>query len=378
MASDWKGPNRSGSGSASSNGLSTRTDPLAQEAEEAAALVAEMEREDYMPGMWPTPTTAPERPNEGNVRLLRAKVLAGEMTEEEARSMLNGKDPFSAQGKLPAVERPMWRTPTTMDASGEFVREGKKLSGRTPQDPQVNLADQVADEDRRMWPTPTTSDGMGGPGSQGREGGDNLRTAVDPRTAARRDEGDGEMSLFDVEAPAPKLQERWPTPTANDPINAGYMLAKGKKYPTLPGATGSSISHYDPEKEGRLYPSPVASDADRASEWYPGEHNRTLLGDVKDRERWPTPMSRDWKDTGDLSNTPDNGYLARVVSSDARDGQTTSASSSPTPGGSLNPTWVSWLMGFPLTWLHDSPEETASEVSKYLGSPEPSPSGSAS
>jgi hypothetical protein len=29
-----------------------------------------------------------------------------------------------------------------------------------------------------MWPTPTQSDGMGGPGSSGRDGGDNLRTAV--------------------------------------------------------------------------------------------------------------------------------------------------------------------------------------------------------
>lgn len=31
---------------------------------------------------------------------------------------------------------------------------------------------------RGMWPTPTQADGMGGPGSSGRDGGDNLRTAV--------------------------------------------------------------------------------------------------------------------------------------------------------------------------------------------------------
>ena len=31
---------------------------------------------------------------------------------------------------------------------------------------------------RKHWPTPTAADGMGGPGSSGREGGDNLRTAV--------------------------------------------------------------------------------------------------------------------------------------------------------------------------------------------------------
>jgi len=30
----------------------------------------------------------------------------------------------------------------------------------------------------RMWPTPTQADGMGGPGNSGRDGGENLRTAV--------------------------------------------------------------------------------------------------------------------------------------------------------------------------------------------------------
>jgi hypothetical protein len=30
----------------------------------------------------------------------------------------------------------------------------------------------------RQWPTPTKSDGEGGPGSSGRDGGENLRTAA--------------------------------------------------------------------------------------------------------------------------------------------------------------------------------------------------------
>jgi hypothetical protein len=41
---------------------------------------------------------------------------------------------------------------------------------------QVHLSQVI--RDRRMWPTPTSSDGTGGPGSSGRDGGDNLRTAV--------------------------------------------------------------------------------------------------------------------------------------------------------------------------------------------------------
>lgn len=50
---------------------------------------------------WPTPT-AVTRPMEGNVRLYRAKIEAGEMTEAEAEAIL-GKSVWEAQGKIPAV-----------------------------------------------------------------------------------------------------------------------------------------------------------------------------------------------------------------------------------------------------------------------------------
>ena len=50
---------------------------------------------------WPTPT-AVTRPMEGNVRLYRAKIEAGEMTEKEAEAIL-GKSVWEAQGKIPAV-----------------------------------------------------------------------------------------------------------------------------------------------------------------------------------------------------------------------------------------------------------------------------------
>jgi hypothetical protein len=41
---------------------------------------------------------------------------------------------------------------------------------------------------------------------------------------------------------------------------------------------------------------------------------------------WGTPNSRDWKGTGF------DGQLGTQI------------------GGQLNPTWVEWLMGFPLGW----------------------------
>ena len=62
--------------------------------------------------MWPTPT-AVTRAMEGNVRLYRAKVEGGEMTEAEAEAIL-GKSVWQAQGKLKAK----WPTPLSQGAGG--------------------------------------------------------------------------------------------------------------------------------------------------------------------------------------------------------------------------------------------------------------------
>ena len=65
--------------------------------------------------MWPTPT-AVTRPMEGNVRLYRAKVEAGEMTEAEAEAIL-GKSVWEEQGKIPA----MWPTPRSSQAMNNSI-----------------------------------------------------------------------------------------------------------------------------------------------------------------------------------------------------------------------------------------------------------------
>lgn len=62
-------------------------------------------------GSLPTPT-ALQRPNEGNMRLMRKQVKAGKITRDEA-AMIVGKDVFLAQGNLKAE---MWRTPTAHNA----------------------------------------------------------------------------------------------------------------------------------------------------------------------------------------------------------------------------------------------------------------------
>jgi len=87
-------------------------------------------------GKWPTPTKWPQRPNEGNVRILRAKVLAGELDASDAAVMLNGKDVFSSQCAIPRWEKPQqcaiprWKTPLAGDCRGAGPNQNTKSLGR--------------------------------------------------------------------------------------------------------------------------------------------------------------------------------------------------------------------------------------------------------
>jgi hypothetical protein len=93
----------------------------------------------------------------------------------------------------------------------------------------------------------------------------------------------------------------------------------------------------------RLWPTPRAIDGRSAG---PGTKDATLIRldesafglnlaeAVQVSERFPTPCARDWKDNG---KSP----------SELERNSTTLATIA---GGSLNPTWVEWLMGFPLGW----------------------------
>jgi len=92
--------------------------------------------------LWPTPT-AVTRPMEGNVRMYRAKIEAGEMTEAEAAAIL-GKSVWEAQGKVPTV----WPTPTVNDA--------KNVNPKPNRRPGL-----VSAVNNAKWPTPLAQGGGG-------------------------------------------------------------------------------------------------------------------------------------------------------------------------------------------------------------------------
>ena len=101
--------------------------------------------------MWPTPT-AVTRPMEGNVRMYRAKVQAGDMTEAEA---ILGKSVWEAQGKLPM----MWPTARSSSAMAENLDLVRERLG-TGKVYKARLEEAVA-----LYPTMSAS-GMGNTGSR--------------------------------------------------------------------------------------------------------------------------------------------------------------------------------------------------------------------
>ncbi len=76
--------------------------------------------------LWPTPT-ASDQPSEGQVRLLRARVLAGDLSEDDAGAIL-GKSVWDGQGKL----RPYFPTPradSRDNCGGSNARAAAKKRG---------------------------------------------------------------------------------------------------------------------------------------------------------------------------------------------------------------------------------------------------------
>jgi len=168
------------------------------------------------------------------------------------------------------------------------------------------------------------------------------------------------------------------TPNQPDPNN---KVSTSEMWPT---PTTQEIEHPNAEltKTGR-----------RMTKDKKNSHSLNLADTV---QMFPTPTTRDWKDTGNLQNTQvrkdgriRNDSLPRVIAQqifptpNAWDGKRGPQSMetlregnhqvnlidaivhdktkpSPKGGGSLNPKWVAWLMGYPTEYLSSVPWETRS------------------
>ena len=120
---------------------------------------------------------------------------------------------------------------------------------------------------------------------------------------------------------------KWPTPTVCGNYNRAGASAKA----------GDGLA-----TAVAKWPTPIASDS-RGSSGRPAPGKQTQLVDAV---RFATPLSRDYK-SGKFS---EDGKAHR-------ESQTRGKPLSEQIGGKLNPTWVEWLMGWPLGWTDLKPLE---------------------
>jgi hypothetical protein len=99
--------------------------------------------------------------------------------------------------------------------------------------------------------------------------------------------------------------------------------------------------------ERGLWPTPTASDGFQGGTTQGNRKSPNLSIEVH-RRQWPTPKAS--------PSGPDYALAGRE-SSGGDDLATSVARETP---GQLNPTWVEWLMGFPLGWTDSAASETPS------------------
>ena len=107
--------------------------------------------------------------------------------------------------------------------------------------------------------------------------------------------------------------------------------------------------HLTSETGSGYWPAPDANMGEHGTqpEWTPKRKSGhqaqyTINQAVRDREVFPTPVARMWKDNGKSQSelNRNSETLATIA------------------GGRLNPDWVEWLMGWPIGWTDLKPLET--------------------
>ena len=163
--------------------------------------------------------------------------------------------------------------------------------------------------------------------------------------------------VFQLRASAPTIKEKesglWLTPNAMDSLPPRSKEALKKQYQTnRKGRTTHSTL-----REQVVYPKPAQMwrTPDAHSGRGPSSEKRmkmklekkmpiSLNDQVAHPHLVPTPTARDHKDTGVNTNYEKAKKKGRLAGH---------------AGGSLNPTWVEWLMGYPIGWTDLNVSETA-------------------
>ena len=156
----------------------------------------------------------------------------------------------------------------------------------------------------------------------------------------------------------------WPTPMTTQRESTPDQWSERREF-----FGGTLRATYPPDAvkyqvEERSYPTPQARDGSHGGPQDPAKRraggHSVGLDDVVARgastpQTWATPCCRDTMNHSDLSDLEENAHLSRQAVK--RLGETS---------GSLNPTWVEWLMGWPRGWTDCEHSEMDRCLSAWL------------
>jgi hypothetical protein len=156
----------------------------------------------------------------------------------------------------------------------------------------------------------------------------------------------------------------WPTPNAADGLGGRISSDETILRGTRPSGAKVQVTLREAIRRRELIPTPTHGDSKSAANLTAGRndpnsqhHSGTTLTDYV--RLWPTPTHR----LGTQRGAQAKRYHDPRRSNDLDD----AVAARGTPG-QLNPTWVEWLMGFPLEWTALPPSETPSSRKSRNGS----------
>jgi hypothetical protein len=199
-----------------------------------------------------------------------------------------------------------------------------------------------------FWPSPNAQSGLGYMSGSNR---DTWRPTLES-AVQMSPEGAPPQSTADAFRGKGRKAAMLPTPTANDTKNAGYQIMNGRIYPTLPGAAGAASIPADRLQGKGLFPTAATTPLVQGDLFTPIAPDTTS---ALTPPAAPIPTSAGSPDT--LSTplrwaTPRANMSTGAGQSPAKQGGLNLQTQL---GGSLNPTWVCWLMGWPLNWESRGP-----------------------